>query len=50
MSDSFYWIEGLGYHFWLDAYNNDIGLRKFQSFNPVETFDPIDEPSQDFEE
>ena len=29
VNDPIYWIEGLGYHFWLDAYNNDIGLWKF---------------------
>jgi hypothetical protein len=30
----------LGYHFKIDAFNNDIGLRKFRKFEPGLSFDP----------
>jgi len=41
--DPNYWIEGLGYHFKIDAFNNDVGLRKYWTFDPNKPFDPEEE-------
>ena len=40
LHNSSYWIEGLGYHFKIDAFNNDIGLWKYRKFDPSLPFDP----------